>query len=80
MPKLDQYEVTVNVGVVVRGAEGVVSEYGVTRRSSGASARTGDTPPAERFSEVVEQAVVAAVAAERALRAGAANSEARRLK
>lgn len=82
MPLLDHYKATVTVSVTLESDTigGVVSRYEVTRTNTGHSAKGGTTPPASRMSDVIEGALVDAVAAEKALRAGMGNAEVRRLK
>jgi hypothetical protein len=80
MPKLEDYIAEVTVSVVLKStAAGRVAEYSVTRVSKGSSAPVGaGTTPA--VIPVVEQAMLDATAAHKALLAGVQNAEARRLK
>lgn len=72
----ENYIASVTVSVTLRSreqGEGVVAEYQVTRMSTGKSGGDGAT-------RAVERAMVNALAAEKALRAGMQNAERRRLK
>lgn len=80
MPRLTTYDAEVTLTVSLRDGEKEVASYSVTCEHRGASADSGVTPPAHNMSKVVEDALAKALAAERALRAGMQNAEARRLK
>ena len=85
MPMIQDYVASVTVSVELRavgsGKDQTVTTYSVTRVAKGTTHSAADrSTRGGGASGTIERAVVDAVAAEKALRAGAENAEARRLK
>jgi hypothetical protein len=85
VPEIVDYIAEVTVSVSLRqvrtaGGEQTLTTYSVTRVAKGTTHTSAPTGKGGGATGTIERAVVDAVAAEKALRAGAQNAEARRLK